>query len=147
PAAQYCACVTVTSACHGRTSFAGSPHMSWQEELRRLDAQLAAGVITRDQHTRRRDEILAEASGDGSGEEATSTDTGSTDYSTTKDSSKDSSKDAGSGDKRPTGEVSADNGPRWEAANPAAAQLSEGNDSSAPQSQSQSPSPSVSPSG
>lgn len=122
--------------------------MSWQEELRRLDAQLAAGVITRDQHTRRRDEILAEASGDGSGEEATSTDTGSRDYSTTKDSSKDSSKDAGSGDKRPTGEVSADNGPRWEAANPAAAaQLSEGNDSSAPQSQSQSPSPSVSPSG
>ncbi|MFC4005140.1 hypothetical protein ACFS2C_26960 [Prauserella oleivorans] len=37
--------------------------MTWQEELRRLDAQLAAGAITHDEHRRRREDILAEVSG------------------------------------------------------------------------------------
>lgn len=37
--------------------------MGWQEELRRLDAELADGKITHDQHRRLRDELLASASG------------------------------------------------------------------------------------
>ncbi|MEU6641404.1 hypothetical protein ABZ863_02530 [Saccharomonospora sp. NPDC046836] len=37
--------------------------MTWQERLRRLDAELAAGTISHDQHRRRREDILAEASG------------------------------------------------------------------------------------
>lgn len=37
--------------------------MGWQEELRRLDAELADGHITHDQHRRLRDELLASASG------------------------------------------------------------------------------------
>lgn len=37
--------------------------MGWQEELRRLDAELADGQITHDQHRRLRDELLASASG------------------------------------------------------------------------------------
>ncbi|MFI5611196.1 hypothetical protein [Amycolatopsis sp. NPDC051903] len=37
--------------------------MSWQEELRRLDSELAAGRIGHAEHRRKRDELLAEASG------------------------------------------------------------------------------------
>ncbi|PRX47847.1 hypothetical protein B0I33_105430 [Prauserella shujinwangii] len=37
--------------------------MTWQDELRRLDAELAAGRITHDQHRRQREEILAIESG------------------------------------------------------------------------------------
>jgi hypothetical protein len=37
--------------------------MGWQEELRRLDAELADGHITHNQHRRLRDELLASASG------------------------------------------------------------------------------------
>ena len=37
--------------------------MSWQEELRRLDAELAGGRITRHEHRKQRDELLAAASG------------------------------------------------------------------------------------
>lgn len=37
--------------------------MSWQEELRRLDAELAAGTISSSEHRRRREDILAEVSG------------------------------------------------------------------------------------
>ncbi|MGW9476998.1 hypothetical protein ACWGRK_02405 [Saccharomonospora azurea] len=37
--------------------------MSWQEELRRLDTELAAGTITSSEHRRRREDILAEVSG------------------------------------------------------------------------------------
>ncbi len=37
--------------------------MSWQEELRRLDAELAAGTISSGEHRRRREDILAEVSG------------------------------------------------------------------------------------
>jgi hypothetical protein len=37
--------------------------MSWQEELRRLDSELAAGTITSSEHRRRREDILAEVSG------------------------------------------------------------------------------------
>ncbi|WP_199430729.1 hypothetical protein [Qaidamihabitans albus] len=37
--------------------------MTWQAELRRLDAELAAGRITHDQHRRQREEILAVESG------------------------------------------------------------------------------------
>ncbi|TKG73405.1 hypothetical protein [Prauserella endophytica] len=37
--------------------------MTWQEELRRLDAELAAGTISHDLHRRRREDILAEVSG------------------------------------------------------------------------------------
>ncbi|WP_298181315.1 hypothetical protein [Saccharomonospora sp.] len=37
--------------------------MSWQEELRRLDAELAAGAISSNEHRRRREDILAEVSG------------------------------------------------------------------------------------
>ncbi|RZQ62141.1 hypothetical protein [Amycolatopsis suaedae] len=40
--------------------------MSWQEELRQLDAQLADGRLTPAEHRRQRDELLAEASGAGS---------------------------------------------------------------------------------
>ncbi|SDX36477.1 hypothetical protein SAMN05421504_1021166 [Amycolatopsis xylanica] len=40
--------------------------MSWQEELRRLDAELAAGKLSHDQHRKLRDELLAGASGGGS---------------------------------------------------------------------------------
>ncbi|WP_028848271.1 hypothetical protein [Thermocrispum agreste] len=36
--------------------------MSWQEELRRLDADLAAGRLTKDQYVLRREELLAQAS-------------------------------------------------------------------------------------
>ncbi|MFD2471590.1 hypothetical protein [Amycolatopsis silviterrae] len=39
--------------------------MSWQEELRRLDAELAAGRLGHAEHRRQRDELLAEASGGG----------------------------------------------------------------------------------
>lgn len=39
--------------------------MSWQEELRRLDAELAGGNITRHEHRKQRDELLAAASGGG----------------------------------------------------------------------------------
>ncbi|SFP88829.1 hypothetical protein SAMN05421810_103753 [Amycolatopsis arida] len=39
--------------------------MGWQEELRRLDAELAEGSITHEQHRRLRDELLAAASGGG----------------------------------------------------------------------------------
>ncbi|MFD8492535.1 hypothetical protein [Amycolatopsis sp. NPDC059657] len=39
--------------------------MSWQEELRRLDAELAAGKLSHDQHRKLRDELLAGASGGG----------------------------------------------------------------------------------
>jgi len=39
--------------------------MSWQEELRRLDAELAAGRLGQAEHRRQRDELLAEASGGG----------------------------------------------------------------------------------
>ncbi|GLY64112.1 hypothetical protein [Amycolatopsis taiwanensis] len=39
--------------------------MSWQEELRRLDAELASGTITRHEHRKQRDELLAAASGGG----------------------------------------------------------------------------------
>ncbi|QWF80308.1 hypothetical protein [Amycolatopsis sp. CA-230715] len=37
--------------------------MSWQEELRRLDADLASGKITQHQHRKQRDELLAAVSG------------------------------------------------------------------------------------
>jgi hypothetical protein len=37
--------------------------MGWQEELRRLDAELAAGRITHDRHRKLREELLASASG------------------------------------------------------------------------------------
>ncbi|NIJ14500.1 hypothetical protein FHU38_004901 [Saccharomonospora amisosensis] len=37
--------------------------MGWQEELRRLDAELAQGGITVEQHRKQREEVLAEASG------------------------------------------------------------------------------------
>ncbi|EID54219.1 hypothetical protein [Saccharomonospora xinjiangensis] len=37
--------------------------MSWQEELRRLDAELAEGTISSSEHRRRREDILAEVSG------------------------------------------------------------------------------------
>ncbi|WP_158879958.1 hypothetical protein [Amycolatopsis anabasis] len=37
--------------------------MSWQEELRRLDTELAGGKITQHQHRKLRDELLASASG------------------------------------------------------------------------------------
>ncbi|WP_216212658.1 hypothetical protein [Amycolatopsis aidingensis] len=37
--------------------------MGWQEELRRLDAELASGAITHSQHRRLRDELLASVSG------------------------------------------------------------------------------------
>lgn len=37
--------------------------MSWQEELRRLDTELAQGGITSEQHRKQREEVLAEASG------------------------------------------------------------------------------------
>jgi hypothetical protein len=37
--------------------------MSWQEELRRLDSELARGRISRHEHRRQRDELLAAASG------------------------------------------------------------------------------------
>jgi flagellar basal body-associated protein FliL len=37
--------------------------MSWQEELRRLDTELAAGTISSSEHRRRREDILAEVSG------------------------------------------------------------------------------------
>ncbi|HEY3709542.1 MAG TPA: hypothetical protein VGL64_09215 [Amycolatopsis sp.] len=37
--------------------------MSWQEELRRLDADLSAGRIGHAEHRRKREELLAEASG------------------------------------------------------------------------------------
>ncbi|EHR48582.1 hypothetical protein SacmaDRAFT_0272 [Saccharomonospora marina XMU15] len=37
--------------------------MGWQEQLRRLDAELAQGGITVEQHRRQREEVLAEASG------------------------------------------------------------------------------------
>ncbi|MEV5296583.1 hypothetical protein [Amycolatopsis methanolica] len=37
--------------------------MSWQDELRRLDAELANGTITQHQHRKMRDELLAAASG------------------------------------------------------------------------------------
>ena len=39
--------------------------MSWQEELRRLDADLSAGRIGHAEHRRKREELLAEASGGG----------------------------------------------------------------------------------
>ncbi|MGW4482740.1 hypothetical protein ACWEOE_02770 [Amycolatopsis sp. NPDC004368] len=39
--------------------------MSWQEELRRLDSDLAAGRIGHAEHRHRREELLAEASGGG----------------------------------------------------------------------------------
>lgn len=39
--------------------------MSWQEELRRLDADLASGKISRHEHRKQRDELLAAASGGG----------------------------------------------------------------------------------
>ncbi|HWD05057.1 MAG TPA: hypothetical protein VG674_21685 [Amycolatopsis sp.] len=39
--------------------------MSWQEELRRLDSELAAGRIGHAEHRRKREELLAEASGGG----------------------------------------------------------------------------------
>ncbi|GAB3576133.1 hypothetical protein GCM10027445_39720 [Amycolatopsis endophytica] len=39
--------------------------MSWQDELRRLDADLAGGAITQHQHRKMRDELLAAASGGG----------------------------------------------------------------------------------
>ena len=39
--------------------------MSWQEDLRRLDAELANGTITQHQHRKMRDELLAVASGGG----------------------------------------------------------------------------------
>lgn len=39
--------------------------MSWQEELRRLDAELASGKITPHEHRKQRDELLAAASGGG----------------------------------------------------------------------------------
>lgn len=37
--------------------------MRWQDTLRELDAQFAAGALSADQHRRMRDEVLAEASG------------------------------------------------------------------------------------
>jgi hypothetical protein len=37
--------------------------MSWQEELRRLDSELASGKITQHQHRKQRDDLLAAASG------------------------------------------------------------------------------------
>ncbi|MEY7970929.1 hypothetical protein AB8O38_02880 [Saccharomonospora xinjiangensis] len=37
--------------------------MSWQEQLRRLDAELAEGTISSSEHRRRREDILAEVSG------------------------------------------------------------------------------------
>lgn len=37
--------------------------MSWQEELRRLDSELARGRISRHEHRKQRDELLAAASG------------------------------------------------------------------------------------
>ncbi|HVV13491.1 hypothetical protein [Amycolatopsis sp.] len=39
--------------------------MSWQDELRRLDTELASGKITLHQHRKQRDELLAAASGSG----------------------------------------------------------------------------------
>ncbi|HKS46689.1 MAG TPA: hypothetical protein VJT49_16570 [Amycolatopsis sp.] len=39
--------------------------MSWQEELRRLDADLAGGKISRQEYRKQRDELLAAASGGG----------------------------------------------------------------------------------
>jgi hypothetical protein len=39
--------------------------MSWQEELRRLDAELAAGRMSRHEHRKQRDELLAAVSGGG----------------------------------------------------------------------------------
>lgn len=39
--------------------------MSWQEELRRLDAELAGGKISLHEHRKQRDELLAAASGGG----------------------------------------------------------------------------------
>jgi hypothetical protein len=44
---------------------AGGCLMSWQEELRRLDADLSAGRIGHAEHRRKREELLAEASGGG----------------------------------------------------------------------------------
>src|SRR5689334_1438882 len=41
----------------------GVPRMSWQEELRRLDAELAEGRIEPADHRKQRDELLAQASG------------------------------------------------------------------------------------
>lgn len=96
--------------------------MSWQEELRRLDAQLTAGALTEAEHRRKREEILAEASSDG-GSDGDTRDTGdagapgqqgATDRSATAPA---------------TGAGAAD-GPTWAAANPAAAaQLSASQDS------------------
>jgi hypothetical protein len=39
--------------------------MGWQEELRRLDVELATGRITHESHRKQRDELLAAASGGG----------------------------------------------------------------------------------
>lgn len=41
--------------------------MDWHEEIRRLDTALSRGEITAAEHRRRRDEVLAEASGGASG--------------------------------------------------------------------------------
>ncbi|MEC3981431.1 hypothetical protein [Amycolatopsis sp. H20-H5] len=39
--------------------------MSWQDELRRIDSELAAGRLGHTEHRKKRDELLAEASGGG----------------------------------------------------------------------------------
>lgn len=44
--------------------------MSWQEDLRQLDTALAGGQISADDYRRRRDELLAAASGQGTGDSA-----------------------------------------------------------------------------
>lgn len=44
--------------------------MSWQEDLQQLDTALAAGQISADDYRRRRDELLAKASGELAGQQA-----------------------------------------------------------------------------
>lgn len=106
--------------------------MSWQEELRRLDAQLTAGALTEAEHRRKREEILAEASSDGDGGDTR--DTGS--------SGQQSATDPATG----SGKQAAD-GPTWAAANPAAAaQLSASQDSADIRPDANRPGPSQSPS-
>ncbi|MBB3049552.1 hypothetical protein FHS23_000547 [Prauserella isguenensis] len=108
--------------------------MSWQEELRRLDAQLTAGALTEAEHRRKRDEILAEASSDGDGggnggghgDGGGTSNTGDGDPSPQQGATGRSTTAPAAG----SGEQTSD-GPTWAAANPAAAaQLSASRDSS-----------------
>lgn len=105
--------------------------MSWQEELRRLDAQLTAGALTEAEHRRKRDEVLAEASSGGdTGDVGDSGDgTGTADSQPARGAG--SPEAAGSATPHgtntsanapagQTGPQSSD-GPKWAAANPAAA--------------------------